>query len=399
MSWSVQRGVVSNFLAASVTPALPADVALNDILYLVIVSDSDHTVSSGLTDWTERIHNTAAADGFAVWSKVAGSSEVAPTVGFAATEAAVAVIFRVRGADLADTDHSTVGWSNIGASSTTTVSIDPPDAGSLKIAILHDDPAGAPSTTWAAGVTALVSGTDGTRSDNAHLAIGYKEEDTAGALTFTTTESLATLIISLKPAAGGPTPINIGPVALTLTPSVSRVVNRQTSLALSFAVSARRVVDRQLALAFTLTPTVALLKSFVVNISAALTLNPSVSRVVNRNSMSPLTMTASVSRQISRLVSAPLTLTPTVSRQISRNVEAALVLTASVSRVVQRSITAPLTFVVDAVKEFVPGGGAIFPINITVPITLVPSVSIIKVIGGGGRRLARVVLTRFGFYG
>lgn len=62
--------------------------------------------------------------------------------------------------------------------------------------------------------------------------------------------------VAIHPAGATTTPISVGPIALTLTPSVSRRVNRTQSLSMTLAPAVSRVVDRQQSLALTLSVTV-----------------------------------------------------------------------------------------------------------------------------------------------
>lgn len=205
------------------------------------------------------------------------------------------------------------------------------------------------------------------------------------------------------------------PLALTLTPAVSRQMTRSVNVALNLVPTISRGVTRVVSLPLTLTPSVALSRAYARIIAVALTLSPAVQRSVGRRVVVPLTLAASISRSISRSVALPLTLTPSVSREVRRSLALALILAPSVTRQVGRTIAAPLVFTVSAVRQVGRtvtaalsfavnttatkiSGGTIFPISVSVPLALNVQVSIIKVIGGGVRRI-KAQFSRFGFYG
>ena len=89
------------------------------------------------------------------------------------------------------------------ASATTTSSIGPPNAGSVKIGIVHVDPTTAGTVTWTGGTTGLGQAAQAVL---ACISVGYKEEDTAGALAFTSTitaPAIGTLICRSRPGVAG----------------------------------------------------------------------------------------------------------------------------------------------------------------------------------------------------
>lgn len=204
------------------------------------------------------------------------------------------------------------------------------------------------------------------------------------------------------------------PVALTLNTSVSRVVNRTISTALTLATSVSRLIDRKLSTALTLATSVsrvvnrvisvplalntaiALARTLAIQISLALTLNTSVSRVINRNVSVPLTLATTLSRVVKRVVSVPLTLATTLSRVVNRTITVPLTLAASVSRVVQRKLATALNFTVSAVATFV-SGGTITNINISVPLNLVVSMTI-KPLGAAGTAIKKWFTSKPGWY-
>lgn len=268
----------------------------------------------------------------------------------------------------------------------------------------------------------------------AHKQFTGSSED-PGVFTHASVAWIASTVL-IHPAAASTTPITIGPVALTMTPTVTRNVNRTVSLALTFAptlsrvinrrisptltlaASISRVIDRKLSLGLTLSPsvtrvvnrtvgvvlTLAASVSFVralsMVINVAFALNASVSRVVQRNVSAPLTLVPTLSRVVNRSISAALTLVPTVSRVISRSIPVALTLVPNVVRVVERRINAALDLAASVIADFVPGGGTIFPINIEVPLNFAVSVTLgwAGGVAGAARRARTFFFGRRGIY-
>ena len=79
----------------------------------------------------------------------------------------------------------------------------PAQRGSVKIGIVHVDPTTAGTVTWTGGTTGLGQAA---QAALACISVGYKEEDTAGALTFTSTitaPAIGTLIMSIPPGVAG----------------------------------------------------------------------------------------------------------------------------------------------------------------------------------------------------
>jgi len=194
MAWSVQAGTGVSSAAASATVALPASVTSGDLLLLMVDLQSDGTATA--PGYTEVFTDLIGADRYRLLTKTAGGSETAPTVTLGAAQSWCAMIVRVRGSDGAGPAQL-----NAQQSPTTTLSIDPPTAGSLKIGVVHLDPTTLGSVTWAGGVTGAGEIGNGSTS---YVSVGYKEEDTAGAMTFTYSgvvqgTNIGTLIFSLAP--------------------------------------------------------------------------------------------------------------------------------------------------------------------------------------------------------
>lgn len=205
MAFSVQAGaVVEDFSGAgtAVTVSLPASVVSGDLL-LMIVNQSSNFGATATAGWTQIWNDGSSSDGFHVFTKTAGGSETNPSVTGSAGVTLAAGIVRIRG-------HAPAGAPaqlTAQTSTTTTASIDPPDAGSLKIGIAHiDPPSTAGAITWSGGATSLLAGT--ATNTTCYLAVAYKLEDTAGALTFSWGGSgtPGTLILSLAPDTGGGAP-------------------------------------------------------------------------------------------------------------------------------------------------------------------------------------------------
>ena len=197
-----------------------------------------------------------------------------------------------------------------------------------------------------------------------------------------------------------PTPISIGPVALTLIPTVSRVVSRNVSTALTLASTVSRVVNRTVSTALNLSASVTALKSYIINIPVALTLNASVTRTVSRTVGVALTLVPTVNRVIDRKIALAVTMTPSVVRVVQRTVGVPLSLAASVTRIIERKINTALVFAVTATPNWTGPVGTIFPVNITVPLNFAVSVSLSWAGGvvGGARRAKAFFFGRKGIY-
>jgi hypothetical protein len=201
MAWSLQAGAVATrSFGGDITPPLPAIVQSGDLLLLFLESDNLYTVSSiSPGTWTLEHANADAGDGFKVYSNIWGTGQAAPTVTLAVGYH-IACIVRVRG-----------GAGNLPAqetaliSATTTASIDPPTAGSIKIAAVHiNTTSGWTGIDWASGgATELFD----RNFVNTLISAAYKEEDTAGAVAFTGsgTGIPGTFICSIAPTAPPPT--------------------------------------------------------------------------------------------------------------------------------------------------------------------------------------------------
>lgn len=226
------------------------------------------------------------------------------------------------------------------------------------------------------------------------------------------------LALTLVPTVLRPTISRFKSLALTLTPSVTRVVDRKLATPLTLAVTASRILSKAITVPLTLVPSVTALKSYIVNLSVPLTLAPTVTRTVNRVVPVPLTLVPTVQRVVSRSLSVALslpvtvsrvidrklttalTLVPTVrrvvgrnlslalslpvtvSRRVNRTVAVALSLPVSIARTIDRKLSTPLTFGVTVTPTFVSAN--VVSINITVGLSLVPSVSLTFVPAAGG---------------
>ena len=196
MAITVQGGVgtFNGSPGTTLTPALPASVVAGDLLLLIVNTQND--IASATSSGYAQIHEdtTGNGDDFWVLTKTAGGSESAPTVTLSASILACALVVRVRDWD----SGGGPAQLTANASATTTASIDPPTAGSVKIGIVHIDPSTAGVVAWDGGITDAGSIAN---TSAAYLSVGYKLEDTPGALTFTWsgTGTPGTLILSIAP--------------------------------------------------------------------------------------------------------------------------------------------------------------------------------------------------------
>jgi hypothetical protein len=248
MAWDIQVGTFGSFNGTTWAVDWPDDIDAGDWLYIIAVSDSDHTTTTEPTGFAEIHHTTGGSTGTTIWEKQASGSESGTIdVTFGGSEAGIGGIVRIRGA-LASSPRELLTEQS---SSTSTPSIDPTVAGSLKVAVFIDDPAGAQTVTWG---NSFVEQADANRSGNATLSVATKEEDTNGAATFTLSDggSGAGLIWSMKPAAGDITK-TLGVVtetdsaqALTfvkdpITKTITSAVETDVAQALSFVKQALSV--------------------------------------------------------------------------------------------------------------------------------------------------------------
>jgi hypothetical protein len=204
MAWSLQAGTVATrSFGGDITPPLPAIVQNGDLLLLFLNSDSNVAVTSiSPGTWTLEHSNADAADGFKVYSNIWATGQAAPTVTLG-NGYHVACVVRVRG-----------GGTNLPAqetaqtSTTTTASIDPPTAGSIKIAAVHiDTSSGWSGIDWTPGAATELFDGNIAAATRTLISAAYKEEDTAGAVAFSGsgTGTPGTLICSIAPTAPPPT--------------------------------------------------------------------------------------------------------------------------------------------------------------------------------------------------
>ena len=120
MAWSfINAGTIAT--GASPVPGIPASYASGD-LFLVVASSSTVTYSSSLTGYTNLINSFSSGNASqAVWWKVAGSSESAPTLTNTDTTCA-AVICAWRTVDTSSVD-ATGAFSRSGTASVTPATV------------------------------------------------------------------------------------------------------------------------------------------------------------------------------------------------------------------------------------------------------------------------------------
>lgn len=195
MAWSLQAGASVTGSVASLVPGMPASVSAGDLLIVVLTVRGAATTSSA-TGYTQFYTDQTGGDTIFCLKKTAVGGDTSPTVTHDGFAQDCATIIRVSGWDTAGGPAQMTN----NTSTTTTASITPPTAGSLKIAVVHSaGSGGAFGVTWTVA-TEIAEVYLGPRTGN---SIAYKEEDTAGALafTYTGTPTPGTLIFSLAPAA------------------------------------------------------------------------------------------------------------------------------------------------------------------------------------------------------
>ena len=214
MAITVQSGTpVSNGAggATTITPPLPADVVAGDLLLLILDQATDTAITSGDAGWISLHTDAVALDRFRVYTKIAGSSESAPTITYPTNVITVAVVVRIRGWDTG----TGAAQATAQQSATTTASIDPPTPGSAKFGIVHVDPATAGTVSWATATEIA----ELAESNFAFLSVAYKMEDTAGALAFTWSGGASpvpgTLIFSIAPDAAPAAPAFVPQIVIS----------------------------------------------------------------------------------------------------------------------------------------------------------------------------------------
>jgi hypothetical protein len=225
-----------------------------------------------------------------------------------------------------------------------------------------------------------------------HTGAGSTEPGSSGGIvgwTWTTLAPFSHVVAALIPnvAAGGPVamPLSLAltlnpslvrlvnrnqSFALTLSPVVSRRIDRNVSLALTMAASLSRRINRTLALALTLTPSVVLARILTRAVSLALTLAPSVTRRVDRKASLALTLSPTVNRLVKRTLSITPSFGVSVLRRVDRALSFAPTFNPSVSRSIDRKLSNSLSFNVSTLASKVTGPVTDIAISLALPLAV-----------------------------